>query len=93
MKCPKCQHEFNNQPIPPTAKMKKILEFIDSYITINNMSPSYDEIRDGTHLKSKSEVARYIMSLSQRGWVKKEMYGKRTLRVLHKVPMQKKISA
>ena len=42
---------------------------------------SYDEIMD--HFSTtKSNVARYILNLQERGWVAKEMYKARTLKIL-----------
>ncbi len=81
MKCPYCNNEIKK--IPLTKNMRIVFDFIKDYIDANNgTSPSYENIMDGTIFKSKSNVARYILSLESRGWIKKEMYKKRTLTIL-----------
>ncbi len=79
MKCPHCNHEIKKVPL--TLKMQKVFNFIDMYIKEKNEAPSYDEIMD--HFSTtKSNVARYILNLQERGWVAKEMYKARTLKIL-----------
>jgi|TARA_B100000029_G_scaffold113593_3_gene105917 repressor LexA len=62
--------------------MEKVYRYIKEYIEKNNMSPSYDDILEAMNMKSKSNVARYILSLQERGWISKEMYKARTLRLV-----------
>mgnify|MGYP003628321270 CR=1 FL=1 len=68
---------------PLTKNMTEVLTWISNYITKNNnLSPSYEEIKLGLGFKNKSEVARYIMSLQDRGHITKELYKTRTLQIL-----------
>ena len=50
-----------------TEKQKKFMDFLVSYIAEHNISPSYDELKDGLGLKSKSGIHRIAMELIQRG--------------------------
>jgi SOS-response transcriptional repressor LexA len=80
MECPHCKQKIAK--IPLTKNMEKVYRYIKEYIEKNNMSPSYDDILEAMNMKSKSNVARYILSLQERGWISKEMYKARTLRLL-----------
>tara|TARA_R100001594_G_scaffold122221_3_gene158320 strand:+ start:211 stop:402 length:192 start_codon:yes stop_codon:yes gene_type:complete len=62
--------------------MERVYNFIKEYIETNNESPSYDEIVKAMNMKSKSNVARYILNLEERGWILKEMYKARTLKLV-----------
>jgi len=70
------------QKIPLTKNMKRVLLFITDFIQSNSSAPSFEEIKDGADLKNKSEVARYIMCLKDRGWLTYQRYKKRTIRIL-----------
>ena len=52
-----------------TNKQQQCYDFVRDYIKGNGMPPSYDEIRDGLGLASKSQVHRYIAALVERGYV------------------------
>ena len=80
MKCPYCNHEI--QKIPLTDNMKRVFDVIRNYIVVHQQSPSYEDIMALTGMKAKSNVARYIMHLTERGWLTKERYKARTLRLL-----------
>ena len=82
MICPNCKQEiFLKKPL--TKRMTEVLNWITSYIySHDNIPPSYDEIKIGVGFKSKSEVARYIMSLMERGHITKELYKNRTIQLL-----------
>jgi repressor LexA len=80
MECPHCKQKIAK--IPLTKNMEKVYCYIKEYIEKNNMSPSYDDILEAMNMKSKSNVARYILSLQERGWISKEMYKARTLRLV-----------
>jgi SOS-response transcriptional repressor LexA len=70
------------QKIPLTKNMKRVLLFITDFIQSNSSAPSFEEIKDGAGFKNKSEVARYIMCLKDRGWLTYQRYKKRTIRIL-----------
>ena len=55
-----------------TPKMHQALVFIRDYIRdTGGSSPSYDEIRDGLGLASKSGVHRLAVSLEARGYIRR----------------------
>ena len=82
MICPNCKQEiFLKKPL--TKRMTEVLNWITHYVyNHEGISPSYDEIKIGIGLKNKSEVARYIMSLQERGHLTKEVFKARTLQLL-----------
>ena len=83
MECPHCKQQIAK--IPLTKNMEKVYNFIKEYIEKHNFSPSYDEIVEAMNMKSKSNVARDILSLQERGWISKEMYKARTLRLIEEI--------
>ncbi len=80
MECPHCKQKIAKMPL--TKNMEKVYRYIKEYIETNNISPSYDEILSALNMKSKSNVARYILNLEERGWILKEMYKARTLKLV-----------
>lgn len=50
-----------------TSKQKEFMDFLVRYIAEHHISPSYDEIKDGLGLASKSGIHRLVMSLLERG--------------------------
>ncbi|MFW5702770.1 MAG: transcriptional repressor LexA [Candidatus Dojkabacteria bacterium] len=58
---------------PLTPKQKKILEYIELYWDLNEMSPSLEEIRQHFGLRAVSTVHEHIDRLKEKGYIKKEM--------------------
>lgn len=54
-----------------TPKLKKLLTFIDTYITKQGYAPSFDEMRVAMGLESKSGIARSVDILVERGYLRK----------------------
>jgi repressor LexA len=53
-----------------TPKEMNCFLFIKNYITRKGgISPSYDDIKIGIEIRSKSGVARLVRSLREKGWV------------------------
>lgn len=52
-----------------TQRERDALDFITSYIGQHRIAPSYDDIRAGLNLKSKSGVTRLIGALEERGHI------------------------
>jgi len=50
-----------------TDKQSAALDFIRGYIEDHGKSPSFDEIKDGLGIKSKSGVHRLVTALVERG--------------------------
>ena len=47
-----------------TFQQEKLLKFIIDYQKQNNVTPSFDEMKDGLDLKSKSGIHRIVSALS-----------------------------
>ncbi len=54
-----------------TRKQHECLEFITSYIHENGYPPSFDNIKDGMGLRSKSGVHRLLVGLEARGMIRR----------------------
>lgn len=65
-----------------TKKQKELLEYVNSFINTNKMSPSYDEIREAMNLKSKSGIHRIVSALEERGFIRKLANRARAIEVL-----------
>ena len=67
-----------------TPEMLRTFRFIDQYIAANEYPPSYDEIRVGLGLRSKSGVAHSIQLLKDRGYIDSLPHTDRSLRILRR---------
>jgi|TARA_R100000479_G_C6295982_1_gene168376 repressor LexA len=56
---------------PLTKVQKKYFDFIAKFIKENNICPSYEEIKQGCGVGSKSTVSFNINALERRGWIKR----------------------
>ena len=54
-----------------TFQQEKLLKFIIDYQKQNNVTPSFDEMKDCLDLKSKSGIHRIVSALEERGYIKK----------------------
>lgn len=54
-----------------TGKQLELYDFIKSYISINRISPSIDEMAGHLKLRSKSGVHRLVTALEERGHIKR----------------------
>jgi len=70
-------------PYSLTPKQRQCLEFIIAHIAAHRVAPSYDDIKDGLGLKSKSGVHRLIEGLVDRGWVKRRPNKARSITVIN----------
>ena len=65
-----------------TKKQKNLLLFINKKIRSSGVSPSYEEMKNSLHLKSKSGIHRLISALEERGFIKRLAHKARALEVL-----------
>ena len=65
-----------------TPKQAKFLAKIKAFIKANGDSPSYEEIKQMSNMKSKSNVHAYVQSLKQLGYIDDIPYSKRSIVVL-----------
>lgn len=65
-----------------TRKQYELLIFIDQHLRRTGCSPSFEEMKDGLELKSKSGIHRLIGALEERGFLRRHKHRARALEVL-----------
>ena len=65
-----------------TRKQHELLTFIDAHLKETGVSPSFEEMKDGLHLRSKSGIHRLITALEERGFLKRHHHRARALDVV-----------
>ena len=68
-----------------TFQQEKLLKFIINYQKQNNVTPSFDEMKDGLDLKSKSGIHRIVSALEERGYIKKLNNRARAIEIIKNV--------
>ena len=68
-----------------TFQQEKLLKFIIDYQKQNNVTPSFDEMKDGLDLKSKSGIHRILSALEERGYIKKLNNRARAIEIIKNV--------
>ena len=68
-----------------TFQQEKLLKFIIDYQKQNNVTPSFDEMKDGLDLKSKSGIHRIVSALEERGYIKKLNNRARAIEIIKSV--------
>jgi repressor LexA len=64
-----------------TKKQKELFEFLNRYIDLNGIAPSFEEMKKALNLKSKSGIHRLILSLEQRGFIKRLKHKARAMEI------------
>ncbi len=54
-----------------TSKQLQLLKYLNSYIKLNGISPSFDEMKEAMNLKSKSGIHRLITALEEREYLRR----------------------
>ncbi|MDX5932545.1 transcriptional repressor LexA [Acidiphilium acidophilum] len=65
-----------------TRKQYELLVFIDQHLRRTGCSPSFEEMKDGLDLKSKSGIHRLIGALEERGFLRRHKHRARALEVI-----------
>lgn len=65
-----------------TRKQHELLIFIDQHLRRTGCSPSFEEMKDGLELKSKSGIHRLIGALEERGFLRRHKHRARALEVV-----------
>jgi repressor LexA len=65
-----------------TRKQHELLVFIDQHLRRTGCSPSFEEMKDGLDLKSKSGIHRLIGALEERGFLRRHKHRARALEVI-----------
>src|SRR3954465_9376179 len=64
-----------------TKKQHELLTFINQRLGATGVAPSFDEVEDGRHLRSKSGIHRLISGLEERGFIRRLPHRARALEV------------
>jgi repressor LexA len=64
-----------------TKKQKELFLYLRDYISSNDISPSFEEMKNAVNLKSKSGIHRLITSLEQRGYIKRLKHKARAMEI------------
>jgi repressor LexA len=65
-----------------TLKQRELLLFINQRLTATGVSPSFDEMKEALHLKSKSGIHRLVTGLAERGFIRRLPHRARALEVV-----------
>jgi repressor LexA len=65
-----------------TRKQYELLIYIDRHLKQTGFSPSFEEMKEALHLKSKSGIHRLISALEERGFLARRRHRARALEVL-----------
>ncbi len=68
-----------------TKKQKELYDFLKDYISDNQISPSFEEMKNAVNLKSKSGIHRLISSLEERGFIKRLKHKARAMEIIDKI--------
>lgn len=69
-----------------TKKQKELFDYLKYYISSNEISPSFEEMKNAVNLKSKSGIHRLITSLEQRGYIKRLKHKARAMEITKELP-------
>ena len=67
-----------------TKRQHEVLEFIAGFISVNEYSPSFEEIATGLELASIATVHKHLTALEQKGYVKRSFNQSRALELTAK---------
>ncbi len=67
-----------------TRKQKELFDYLKEYMSSNQISPSFEEMKEAVNLKSKSGIHRLITSLEQRGFIKRLKHRARAMEIVEK---------
>ena len=65
-----------------TEKQSKLLQYLKQKMKKDNVSPSFEEMKNAMGLKSKSGIQRLINGLVERGFIEKKINKKRAINIL-----------
>ena len=69
-----------------TKKQKELFVYLSDYISSNDISPSFEEMKNAVNLKSKSGIHRLITRLEQRGYIKRLKHKARAMEITKELP-------
>ena len=69
-----------------TKKQKELFIYLKTFISNNEISPSFEEMKNAVNLKSKSGIHRLITSLEQRDYIKRLKHKARAMEIIKDFP-------
>ena len=67
-----------------TKKQKELFDYLKEYMSNNQISPSFEEMKEAVNLKSKSGIHRLVSSLEERGFIKRLKHKARAMEIVNK---------
>ena len=67
-----------------TKKQKELFDYLSEYMSNNQISPSFEEMKEAVNLKSKSGIHRLVSSLEERGFIKRLKHKARAMEIVNK---------
>jgi repressor LexA len=65
-----------------TQRQRQLLQFIQQFMQVHGVPPSFDEMRGALKLRSKSGIHRLISGLEERGFIRRIAYRARAIEVV-----------
>tara|TARA_R110002012_G_scaffold271837_2_gene457142 strand:- start:582 stop:821 length:240 start_codon:yes stop_codon:yes gene_type:complete len=65
-----------------TKKQAELFQYIKNYISVRGYSPSYENMMQGVHLKSKSGVHRLVHALVKQNKIKQLPFTARSIEIM-----------
>jgi repressor LexA len=65
-----------------TQRQRQLLQFIQQFMQVHGVPPSYEEMRGALKLRSKSGIHRLISGLEERGFIRRMAYRARAIEVV-----------
>lgn len=66
-----------------TTKQQELLFFIRETVSKRGLAPTFEEMKDGVGLKSKSGIHRLILALEERGFIKRLPGRRRAIQLMN----------
>lgn len=67
-----------------TKKQQELLRFIEQRLSVDGVSPSFEEMKEALNLKSKSGIHRLISALEERGFIRRLPHRARALELVNR---------
>ena len=65
------------------TKAQEILQFIESFVSLNNYSPSFRDIQQGCHISSTSVVNYHLRNLEKNDYIRRSKEVARAIELVH----------
>ena len=75
-----------------TRKQSELLTYLTNHMERNDISPSFDEMRNALGLASKSGVHRLVSGLEERGFIKRLANRARAIKILKPLELKNNIN-